>query len=137
MDYRLEDQVGFLLRRAHQRASGIFSEHFRDSSVSPVQFAALVKIRDEGRVSQNQLGRLTHMDPATIMGVIKRLAARDLIRRYPDAGDRRRMMLGITSSGLKLVEEHVEMGRRVTEDTLAPLDPGERATFLELLAKLT
>ena len=49
--------------------------------LTPTQFAALVKVHDIGQVSQNQLGRLTAMDPATIQGVIQRLEARKLIER--------------------------------------------------------
>ena len=36
--------------------------------VTPTQFAALAKLDDAGPVSQNELGRLTAMDPATIWG---------------------------------------------------------------------
>ncbi len=57
-----------------------------------LQFAALVRLRDLGGVSQNQLGRLIAMDAATMQGVIKRLAARGLIRRRPDPNDRRRLI---------------------------------------------
>ena len=62
--YVLEDQIGYLLRRAHQRASAIFQEIMTEG-LTPPQFAALVKIRDFGTVSQNRLGRSVAMDPAT------------------------------------------------------------------------
>ena len=39
--YRLEDQVGFLLRCAHQRATEIFSAVMGRFAVTPTQFAAL------------------------------------------------------------------------------------------------
>ncbi len=77
--YRLEAQVGHLLRRAHQRASATFLKHIGDPQITPTQFAALVKLADEGELGQNHLGRLTAMDPATIQGVIRRLKARALI----------------------------------------------------------
>ena len=79
--YRLEEQVGHLLRRAHQRHAAIFQDGIGDLQLTPMQFAALVKIRDLGKVSQNQLGRLTAMDPATTQGVIQRLVARGVIER--------------------------------------------------------
>jgi len=135
-DYRLEGQVGFLIRRAHQRATAIFNRQFATAGLSAVQFAALVKVRDEGRVSQNQLGRLVHLDPVTIMGVINRLADRDLIRRMPDASDKRRTLLSITSIGLKLLEDMQTAGHQVSADTLEPLDEQEKAEFLRLLSKL-
>jgi DNA-binding MarR family transcriptional regulator len=135
-DYRLEEQVGFLMRRAHQRATAIFNRRFAASGLSPVQFAALVKVRDEGRVSQNQLGRLVHLDPVTIMGVINRLADRDLICRTPDPCDKRRTSLSITAVGLNLLEGLQAAGRQVSADTLEPLDEQEQVQFLHLLSKL-
>jgi len=125
-----------MIRRAHQRASAIFNRHFAGSGLSPVQFATLVKVRDEGRVSQNLLGRLVNIDPATIMGIIQRLSDRQLIRRLPDPTDRRRTLLSITSTGLKLVEDIQAAGHAVTAETLEPLDPDEQRLFLSLLAKL-
>ena len=74
--YVLEDQVGHLLRRAHQRHAAIFLENIGAGQLTPLQFAALVKLRDIGEVSQNHLGRLTAMDAATMQGVIRRLLAR-------------------------------------------------------------
>jgi len=135
-DYRLEEQVGFLIRRAHQRATAIFNRQFASSGLSGVQFAALVKVRDEGRVSQNHLGRLVNLDPVTIMGVINRLADRDLIQRMPDVSDKRRTLLSITSAGLKLLEHMQAAGHQVSADTLEPLNEQERAQFLRLLGKL-
>ena len=41
--YRLEDQVGFYLRRAGQRHAAIFAEHMTDE-LTPTQWAALVKL---------------------------------------------------------------------------------------------
>jgi hypothetical protein len=76
--YALEDQVGFLLRCAHQRASEIFNAVMESFAVTPTQFAALAKLDDLGSVSQNQLGGWTRMDPATVSGVVGRLIARRL-----------------------------------------------------------
>lgn len=136
-DYVLEDQVGHLLRRAHQRHGAIFQEHIGPSALTPLQFAALVKLHDVGHVSQNQLGRLTAMDAATMQGVIKRLIVRKLIERRPDADDRRRLMLRLTPAGNALVETTTPLGHDITDRTLAPLTAAERATFLSLLRRLS
>ena len=135
--YVLERQIGHLLRRAHQRATAIFlAELGEGHGVTPTQFAALVKLRDLGAQSQNELGRRIAMDPATIQGVIRRLAARRLIERSADAGDRRRTTLRLTERGLALVERTIPLGLRVSAKTLAPLTASERARFLRLLARL-
>ena len=83
-DYRLEDQVGFVLRKVHQRASEIFARVMAEFEVTPQQFSTLVKLDDLGESTQNRLGRLVAMDPATTQGVVERLRKRDLVRVRPD-----------------------------------------------------
>jgi MarR family transcriptional regulator, lower aerobic nicotinate degradation pathway regulator len=136
-DYVVEDQIGHLLRRAHQRATAIFLAELGEKfSVTPTQYAALVKLNDLGEISQNQLGRLTAMDPATIQGVIKRLEERRLIERSGDPEDRRRTTLRLSPEGEALVAAMIPYGVRVSEATLAPLDAAEREALLALLRRL-
>ena len=107
------------------------------SDLTPTQFNALIRIVELGAVTQNHLGRLTAMDPATIQGVVRRLVERGLVHRRPDPSDRRATILAPTLTGLALAEQAAETGHAITEATLAPLDPVERRTLLTLLRKLT
>ncbi|PPR09591.1 MAG: HTH-type transcriptional repressor NicR [Alphaproteobacteria bacterium MarineAlpha11_Bin1] len=137
LGYVLEEQVGHLLRRAHQRHSAIFQLTIGDDQLTPLQFAALMKLADVGKTSQNLLGRLTAMDAATMQGVIKRLSARGLIERRPDEVDRRRLMLSLSKAGRELASELSERGSDITNLTLDPLSESERETFLKLLHRLS
>jgi DNA-binding MarR family transcriptional regulator len=135
--YVIEAQIGHLLRRAHQRATAIFLAELGEKfQVTPTQYAALVKLHDLGGQSQNQLGRLTAMDPATIQGVIKRLEERRLIERSGDPEDKRRTTLRLSAEGEALVAAMIPSGLRVSAVTLEPLEPAEREAFLALLRKL-
>ena len=134
--YRLENQAGHLLRRAHQRHTALFQENIGNEQLTPLQFAALVKLRDVGEVSQNHLGRLTAMDAATMQGVIKRLSLRSLIDRKPDPDDRRRLILSLNKDGRDLIELLIRNGQKITSLTLQPLNAAEQRTFLKLLAMI-
>ena len=133
--YRLEDQVGFHLRRAGQRHAAIFAGHMTDA-LTPTQWAALVKLAELRSVSQNLLGRETAMDAATIKGVVGRLGKRGLIATAPDPDDGRRMQVAITPQGLAAVARGVKAAALITEETLKPLDPGEQRHLLELLRRI-
>jgi DNA-binding MarR family transcriptional regulator len=76
------------------------------------------------------------MDPATIQGVVGRLISRGLVTRTRDPQDRRTVVLAPTADGLALAGRAVPCAKRITEATLAPLDPVERSQFLTLLRKL-
>ncbi len=134
--YVLEKQIGHLLRRAHQRASAIFAELIGEDRLTPLQYAALVKVHDCGSVTQNHLGRLTAMDPATIRGVVKRLRDRGLIARRADLAHRRRIVWRLTAAGAAVVARTVPRGRRISAQTLAPLSPQEQSVLLSLLQRL-
>lgn len=135
--YRVEAQVGHLLRRAHQRATALFLAHIGDDNVTPTQFAALVKLRDEPDLSQNHLGRLTAMDPATIQGVVRRLKSRGLVQDRPDPTDARRTLLRLSVRGEDMAARLVPNGTVISEQILAPLRPEERQTLLDLLKRIS
>ena len=132
--YRLDEQVGFALRRATQRHLAIFAG--RMPELTPTQFAALARLHELGPASQTALGRATAMDAATVKGVIDRLAARGLVRAVPDAADRRRLTVSLTPEGRALFERLAAAALAVSDETLAPLSPAERRAFLALLRKL-
>ncbi|QIE56098.1 MarR family transcriptional regulator [Pikeienuella piscinae] len=133
--YRLDKQVGFLLRLANQRHTAIFQQNAL-RELTPTQFAALMRIAEIGPVSQNQLGRMTAMDVATIKGVVERLRRKGLVRSGPDPIDRRRTRIALSESAEALLDDLRDMGRRITEETLAPLSPTDRRVFLALLARM-
>ena len=134
--YTLEAQVGFLLRCAHQqRDRGVQRRHGR-FSVTPTQFAALAKIDDMGSVSQNQLGRLTRMDPATISGVVSRLFARGYVGQATDLKDARLVVLTLTPAGQSAVAAMKRVAAEVSKRTLEPLTTGEANALIKALTKI-
>ena len=132
--YRLQEQIGFVLRKAHQRHVAIFASKIAD--LTPPQFATLAKLADVGETSQNQLGNLVAMDAATVEGVIDRLKARGLVELTRHDGDKRRLLVSLTGEGRETVERLVPLAERITVETLAPLSRKEAATLLKLLARI-
>lgn len=132
--YRLDVQVGFLLRRAQQRHLAIFAREIPE--LTPTQFAALARAFEMGPVSQADLGRATAMDAATMKGVIDRLEARGLLATGPCGADRRRVLARLTPEGARLFAQVAARAAAVTAETLAPLSPAERATLVRLLEKM-
>ncbi len=133
--YHLDEQVGFLLRQASQRHAAIFAARMIED-LTPTQWAALARLGERGPCSQNQLGRLTAMDAATIKGVVDRLVARGLAETRADRQDSRRLTIALTEPGQALVGRAVAAAHKITEETLAPLSGAERRSIMKLLNKL-
>lgn len=132
--YRLQEQIGFVLRKAHQRHVAIFAAKIAD--LTPPQFAALAKLADVGETSQNQLGSLIAMDAATVKGVIDRLKARGLVDLTRHDIDKRRLMVSLTDEGRETVERLVPVAEEISAETLSPLSSRDASTLLRLLAKI-
>ena len=132
--YRLDDQVGYKLRLASQRHLEIFSRHLPD--LTPTQFSVLVRLREVGEVSQNQLGRLVAMDAATTKGVIKRLFDKGFVTQRPDDDDLRRLQISLTPAGKTAVAKAIDQAHGITGETTARLNTRDVARLLALLDKL-
>jgi DNA-binding MarR family transcriptional regulator len=135
--YRLDVSTGHLLRRALQRHQSLFQECAAGIGLTPPQFAALTKLAELRRVTQNRLGRLVAMDPATAQGVMKRLALRGLLRTEKDPMDRRTVVLAITPEGEVLVERARVAGHRANQTLMQDLSLAEQAELLALLRRIT
>ena len=134
--YRIEEQIGYLLRRAHQRASSIFQMTIGDPNITPTQYSSMVKLNEYRELSQNLLGRLVGMDKATMQGVVRRLKDRGLVDSRPDPGDARRTLLSLTTEGQRLVNKLLINGPAVSRETLKPLNGQEQRHLIELLSKI-
>lgn len=134
-DYRLDDQIGYILRRVTQRHLSIFAAAIPE--VTTTQFAVLARLAEIGPVSQNHLGRATAMDAATIKGVVDRLAKLGLVATTADLADRRRLTVTLTEAGTSLFSARVATALQVSDETVAPLSLDEARVLRDLLMRLT
>ena len=134
--YRLDEQIGFVLRQAMQRHAAIFASGV-GCEVTPTQWAVLARLHEAGPLSQNLLGRQTAMDAATIKGVVDRLTRRGLLTAQPDAADGRRLLVALTAEGDEWVRRLVPRAHAITAETLSPLTPGEQQALASLLLRLS
>src|SRR5262249_4874420 len=134
--YRIEDQIGYLLRRAHQRASAIFQTTIGDPNITPTQYSSMVKLNEYTGLLQNLLGRLVGMDEATMQSVVRRLQDRVLVDARPDAGDARPTILSLTTEGQRVVNTLMTSAPAVSRETLKPLNAQEQRQLLDLLSKI-
>ncbi len=134
-DYSLDDQIGYILRRVTQRHLSIFAAAIPE--VTTTQFAVLARLSEIGPVSQNQLGRATAMDAATIKGVVDRLARLGLVATAADPSDRRRLTVALTEAGTALFAARAATALQISADTVSPLSAEEAQALKALLLRLT
>jgi MarR family transcriptional regulator, lower aerobic nicotinate degradation pathway regulator len=133
--YRLDEQIGYVLRRVTQRHLSIFAAAIPE--VTTTQFAVLARLSEIGPISQNHLGRATAMDAATIKGVVDRLVKLGYVATTADPSDRRRLTVSLTEKGTALFTARVNTALQASAETVAPLSADEARTLKALLLRLT
>lgn len=134
-DYRLDDQIGYVLRRVTQRHLAIFAAAIPE--VTTTQFAVMARLAETGPLSQNHLGRATAMDAATIKGVVDRLAKLGYVATTADLSDRRRLTVTLTEAGRQLFATRMQTALQVSAETVAPLTKDEAKLLMSLLLRLS
>ncbi|WP_210490862.1 MarR family winged helix-turn-helix transcriptional regulator [Microvirga antarctica] len=134
--YDLPDHAAHLIRRAHQRATTCFQTVMSDYNLTPTQHAALATLLKHGELSQNQLGRLTAMDPSTISMVVRKLMKDGLVQGAPSSTDQRLSILSLTKKGIRFTMPLLELSLQAADLFLSPLTARERVTFARLVKKL-
>ena len=81
---------GHLIRRAQQIAVSIFLEECAPVDLTPVQYAALVAVRENPGIDATRLSALVAFDRSTLGNVLERMEAKGWIERRADPSDRRR-----------------------------------------------
>lgn len=129
----LEALPGHYIRRLQQIAVAVFLQETAEYGITPVQYAALQRVRAMPGIDQRTLARSIGFDTSTIAGVIDRLEARGWLMRSVSPTDRRARLLTITPAGEALLQEVVPGVLAAQQRMLEPLDPQERETFIRML----
>jgi MarR family transcriptional regulator, lower aerobic nicotinate degradation pathway regulator len=135
-DSRLLDMPGHLIRRLQQIASALFLEQAKAFDFTPVQYAALVAIKNNPGLDQTTLCNTIALDRSTIGDVVGRLEKRGLISRANGAADRRTKTLRIAAAGSRMIKDIDSAVAETQRLILAPLKPGERLSFMQMLKHL-
>jgi DNA-binding MarR family transcriptional regulator len=134
--FLVDEQVGFRLRRAHQRASAVFAEMMSKYDITPTQFSTLAKLDEMGPMSQHQLARVTGLEHAEMLAVIGRLQRQALIRCRPSPLDHRLIEIELTSDAIIALIAMKDAAAKVSQKILAPLSPADAKQLVALLAKI-
>ncbi len=127
---------GHLIRRLQQIAVAFFMEEAAEFDITPVQYSALLAIRNHPGIDQTTLVNIIAFDRSTIGDVVKRLANKGMIRRSTSDADRRANVLYITAGGRRLLSNVKKAVEAAQDKILAPLNREERGEFMRMMNKL-
>lgn len=124
------------MRRLNQIHYALFFEECRAFNVTPVQYGLLTALAFRGRLDQVSLAEELGIDRTNVAEVLKRLAARGLVRREENPDDRRARLASLTPRGRRLTASMYAAMQRAQDRFLAPLSQMERDAFMAMLVRL-
>ena len=98
-------------------------------------YVALSFLNDHDGASQQALGEALCVDANNLVLLLNELEAAEYAERRRDPLDRRRHLVHITAAGRRALDHAERAQEGVEDDVLAALDPDERATLRDLLAR--
>jgi DNA-binding MarR family transcriptional regulator len=127
---------GHLIRRLNQISVAIFMAETAGFEITPVQYSALLAVRNHPGIDQTTLMEIIAFDRSTIAEVVGRLESKKLIKRVVAHSDRRARMLFITPAGRRMLSVLTPKVNRAQEIIMEPLEQKERALFMRLMRSL-
>lgn len=135
----INDMPGHLVRRFHQIAVAIFHAEVGEAGfdLTPVQYAALARVKTHPGIDQATLAGLIAYDRTTIAGVVDRLVHKGFLARAVSEADRRARVLSITNEGIAALETIQPAVERAQKIMLGGLNDAEAEELMRLLRKAT
>ncbi|HSK25972.1 MAG TPA: MarR family transcriptional regulator [Jiangellales bacterium] len=129
--------MGAALIRAARTHRAVAAALLAPYGLHPGQEFLLTALWERSPRSPSELAATCAVEPPTVTRMVGRLETAGLVRRTPDPGDRRAVLVELTRAGEglrgKVRESWGELERRST----ARLGPEERATLVRLLGAVT
>ena len=100
------------------------------------QLVILQEISSCEEMTAGEIARAVSLSQSTVTGILDRLQKRQLIRRRRSVGDKRRIMVGITDSGERILEEAPPLMQETFVDRFSNLQEWEQSMILSALQRM-
>ena len=111
--YDIENSIGFLLAKAHQRGWALFSAEISKFDLTPPQFSVLAFLWQQDRLTQSELSEKTQIDRTTLGGLIDRLEKLGMLQRTTHPQDRRAHLICLTDKARSHAHELTRLAQQV------------------------
>ena len=119
------------LRRVFQAVSAYSKDVVNDTGLTAPQLWALKILHENAPLKVSELARCMCLHPATVVGILDRLEAKELVTRVRSRQDRRVVELNLTEAGEKVVAHAPEVAQAMLIKGLNPLSDEQRRCVRE------
>jgi DNA-binding MarR family transcriptional regulator len=134
---RIDDLLGYHLRRAQVVMFQDFADAMAETGVSPGQIGVLLLVAANPGINQTTVGNALGIDRSTLVSMLDRLEERKVVARTPSPRDRRSHALILTAKGQEFLAGLLPRLDLHEQRIAARLDARERATLIDLLRRVS
>lgn len=129
-------RLAYLLKHAERRLATLHEEVLAPLDIDVRDLGVLMVIDGFEPASQQQLAERMGVDRTTMVAIIDALERKGIIARRPDADDRRRNLIGLTTSGGQLLRRATAASDTAEAKLLTSLTPAEATELRTLMARV-
>jgi MarR family transcriptional regulator, transcriptional regulator for hemolysin len=135
MDDRLRN-FGFLLKELTRRYVQRFEVRAREIALTLPQCKVLARLEKNEGVSQARLAELAEVDAMTMVRILDRMEADELLERRPDPADRRARCLYLTPKAKPLLDQIWRLSEVTRAEVFAGIGETERDVLMTVLERI-
>jgi len=133
---RLDDLIGYNLRRASALMMSDFGDMFAKTFLRPTSFSVACVIDEQPGITSAEICRLLGLQRANIVALLAELDEHDIILRRDDEEDKRIQRLYLNPERRSELASWRGMAAQHEERMLARLSAQERSLFLDMLRRI-
>jgi len=131
------DSVGSWAKRYYFANRAAIETVLRPFDLGSTQWSVLYQLAHDGPTLQRDLGRLLHLERATLSGVVTTLVRKGLIGQTPGSDDQRQRHLQLTPAGAALWERLPDPMAIVRQIALEGVDPADVEVAIRVMKAAT
>jgi DNA-binding MarR family transcriptional regulator len=132
----LHDEILTALRRVIRATDRHSRQLMQSSGLTGPQLVVLRRLALHGEHTVGDLARTVSLGQPTVTGIVMRLERRGLVARHRSRFDRRRVMVGPTAEGCRVVEEAPPLLQERFLQQLSRLEDWEQSLILSSLQRV-
>ncbi|VCU61198.1 Homoprotocatechuate degradative operon repressor [Tritonibacter mobilis] len=122
--------------RARERVMGPVRQLLNGQDLTEQQWRVLRVVQESGPIDPTQIADQACLLLPSLTRILQKLQEKGLIDRARDETDRRRQVITLTESGMRVIEENIDASLALIERTREKMGTEDYEALLDLLRKL-
>ncbi|SHG90889.1 DNA-binding transcriptional regulator, MarR family [Asaccharospora irregularis DSM 2635] len=140
MECIVNDTINFLSKTFPKIYSSLYLNYLKKYSanydVNKTQLRALMFIKNNGSISMTDLCSKLNIEKGSLTSMVDDLTEKGYVVRERDLGDRRKYLINITESGVKIASDFIEKLNVELEEKLFSLDEEDQGKYTQAINTL-